>query len=124
MALYFDYIKLIRKYCKRYINKEYLVNLCDYQIEHIAYKIVMKQTEKLKYYPLTEFSLTVRKLISVYLDTVCTTSILTSKKLRTDIWKEHLDKMRNIKDFLFGKIDSEEYDHRMNYEAKRSHLDQ
>lgn len=112
-ALYFDYIKIIRKYCKRYINKEYLLNLCDYKLEHIAYRIVMKQTEKLRYFSLEEFSMTVRKLIFIYLDTVCATSILTSKKMRTDIWKEHFEKMRNIRDFLFGRITGEEYDMRM-----------
>ena len=32
VALYFDYIKIVRKYCKRYINKEYLLNLCDFQL--------------------------------------------------------------------------------------------
>jgi len=37
-------MRIIRKYCKRYINKEYLLNLCDYKMEHIAYKIVIKQT--------------------------------------------------------------------------------
>lgn len=73
----------------------------------------MKQTEKLKYFSLEEFSMTVRKLIFVYLDTVCATSILTSKKMRTDIWREHFEKMRNIRDFLFGRISAEEYDMRM-----------
>jgi hypothetical protein len=33
--------------------------------------------------------------------------------MRTDIWREHFEKMRNIKDFLFGRINAEEYDERM-----------
>lgn len=62
--------------------------------------------------------MTVRKLIFIYLDTVCATSILTSKKMRTDIWREHFEKMRNIKDFLFGNLSSEEYDVRLTYSYK------
>lgn len=114
-SLYYDYIKIVRKYCKRYINKEYLLNLCEYSEEHIAYRIVVKQTEKLKYFSMAEFSTTIRKLILLYLRSVCATSILTSKKMRKDIWREHFEKMRNIRDFLFDHLSPEEYDERMSY---------
>jgi hypothetical protein len=38
--------------------------------------------------------------------------------MRTDIWREHFEKMRNIKDFLFGNLSSEEYDVRLTYSYK------
>jgi len=94
--LYFEYIKIVRKYSKRYINKEYLQNLCDYQPHHIAYRIVARNAEKLKYFSMDELSKTVRKLIFIFFKKVCALSILTSKKMVTDIWKDHFEKARNI----------------------------
>lgn len=57
-----------------------------------------------------EFSSTIRKLNYIYLNKVCVTSILTSKKMRSYIWKDHFSKMRNIKKFIFDDISHEEYD--------------
>lgn len=47
--LFYEFIKIVRKFCKRYINKEYLKNLCNYQPTHIAYKMVTKNQQKLEY---------------------------------------------------------------------------
>jgi hypothetical protein len=96
VALYFEYMKIIRKYCKRYINKEYLQNLCDYQPQHIAYRIVARHVDKLRFFSMEELSQTIRKLIYIYLKDVCSLSILTSKKMRVDIWRDHFEKARNI----------------------------
>lgn len=82
-------MKIIRKYSKRYINKEYLQNLCDYKPQHIAYRIVARNTDKLKYFSMDELSKAIKKLIYIYIKDVCTLSILTSKKMRVDIWKDH-----------------------------------
>jgi hypothetical protein len=89
VILYFDYMKIIRKYSKRYINKEYLQNLCDYQPQHIAYRIVARNNEKLKYFSMDELGKTIRKVIYIYLKDICSLSILTSKKMRVDIWTDH-----------------------------------
>ena len=43
-----------------------------------------------------ELSKTMRKLIFIFLKKVCTLSILTSKKMVSDIWKDHFEKARNI----------------------------
>jgi len=94
--LYFEFIKIVRKYSKRYIKKEYLKNLCDYQYHHIAYRIVARNAEKLKYFSMDELSKTVRKLIFIFLKKVSALSILTSKKMVADNWKDHLKKARNI----------------------------
>ena len=54
-----------------------------------------------------------RKLIFIFLKKVCTLSILTSKKMVSDIWKDHFEKARNIYSFIFQGLSSEDYDVRM-----------
>ena len=88
-ALYYDYIKIVRRYCKRYINKEYLLDLCDYQPHHIAYRIVARYADQYSYFTMQELSQTIRKLIYIYLKDVCSLSIVTSKKMRVGIWRDH-----------------------------------
>ena len=48
-SIFFEFMKIIKKFCKRYITKEYLGNLSDFQPKHIAYKMVSNKTELLSY---------------------------------------------------------------------------
>lgn len=106
VSLYYEYIKVVRKFCKRYINKEYLKDLCDYQLHHIAYKMVSKNKQKLNYLSMSHFSRCVRHLIFIYLKQLCPQAILTSKKMRRQIWREHLIKCRLLCQYMFHGLSS------------------
>ena len=109
VGIFYEFMKIIKKFSKRYITKEYLVNLSEFQPHHIAYKIVAKKSELLAYFPFAEFSRTVRILIAHFLRSEVTLSILTSKKMRCQFWEAHLDRARNLLEVIFERISGEEY---------------
>jgi hypothetical protein len=48
VKIYYEYINLIRKYSKRYLNKYYLKDLCNFGENHFAYGQLTKNINKLK----------------------------------------------------------------------------
>ena len=112
VSMYYEYIKVVRKYCKRYINKEYLLDLCNYREEHIAYRIVAKKVDQ-EVLTLSEFSEVMKRLIGVYLRGESINSVLTSKKMKSSSWKDHFEKARTIKRFLFDKLSPAHYDYQI-----------
>ena len=103
-------MKVIRKYSKRYINKEYLVDLCHYQQEHIAYRIVARKEQE-DVLTLSEMSSVIKRLMAVYLRGEVINSVLTSRKMKSHNWRDHFEKARTIKKFLFERLPSPTYDY-------------
>ncbi len=72
--------------------------------------MVSKNSHKLEYLSMNEFSQCIKHLIFIYLQQLCPQAVLTSKKMRKEIWGEHLIKCRLLRDFMFYHLSAEEYE--------------
>ena len=102
------------------INKQLLINLCDYQPGHLGYTKITKNEKRLEILDMKEFSDCIRFLTRIYLLKLCPLSIVTSRKMRKEVWKQHLGKCRVVYNSLFKGEQSENDEEKEEYHENDS----
>jgi hypothetical protein len=80
--MFYLYIKTLKKGKKRFVSKQYLIDICHFCPGHIGYKTIAKNEKILSLLSIEEFKSGFRFLINFYLSKLAYPAILGSSKMR------------------------------------------
>jgi hypothetical protein len=95
---------VIKKRKKKYINRKYLCTLCTIKEKDIGFKMLLRARNKMNVLSVPEFQKILSTLIIYYLKDESEINIITSKKINKSTFMEHLERRREIKNYLFKKF--------------------
>lgn len=79
------------------VKRHLLLNLMKINGELPGYKQIKRLRDTDAVLSLEEFQTLNRKIIYTYLNNFAQISVITSKKMKNAVWKEHLQKIRDLK---------------------------
>lgn len=104
IASFYQILKVIKKRKKKYINRKYLCTLCTIKEKDIGYKMLLRARNKMNVLSVPEFQKILCTLIIYYLKDESEINIITSKKINRFTFMEHLERRREIKNYLLKKF--------------------